>query len=245
MTVVSLDKLKKELRRPIIVAHRGYAKNLDFNRNSLASFKEAIDLGTDAIECDLRITKDKQVIIHHNPWVRNEDKIKLISQNNYKDILKVLNDNSDVPKLSDLLNLNPKNIIIFFQIKRIVDVEPILKEMITKNYKMKNHIIMGYIRRIFDNNMLNEFNIGKHYILPNSLNLKIIDYYIKNKNINCRVASPSWNFITQRHINEIHKRKLNSVIYSVNNQRMFNRLKNYDVDAIYTSNLKKIMEKLN
>ena len=66
MTVASLDELKKEIERPIIVAHRGYAKNLDFNKNSLDAFKEAIDLGTDAIECDLRLTKDKQVIVHHN-----------------------------------------------------------------------------------------------------------------------------------------------------------------------------------
>lgn len=244
MTVASLDELKKELRRPIIVAHRGYAKNLDFNKNSLNSFKEAIDLGTDAIECDLRLTKDKQVIVHHNPWVRNQDQIRLISQTNYKDILKILDDNSDVPKLSDMINLIPDNMIIFFQIKRVVDVEQILNQLMIKNYKIKNHIIMGYLRRIFESNKLNEFNIGKHYILPNDFNLKIIDYYIKNKKINCRIASPSWNLITQRHINQIHKRKLNSVVYSVNNERMFSRLINYNVDAIYTDNLKKMIKKI-
>jgi len=243
MTVASLNELKKELRRPIIVAHRGYAKNLDFNRNSLDAFKEAIDLGTDAIECDLRLTKDKKVIVHHNPWVRNENKIKLISQTNYKDILKILDDNSDVPKLSDIVNLIPDNMIIFFQIKRIVDVEQILKVLSTKTKNIENYIIMGYLRRIFDNNNLNQFNIGKHYILPNDFNLKIIDFYNKNKDINFRVASPSWNFITQRHINEINKRKLNSVIYSVNNERMFSRLIKYNVDAIYTDNLKQMIHK--
>ncbi|MGB1995592.1 MAG: glycerophosphodiester phosphodiesterase family protein, partial [Candidatus Kariarchaeum pelagius] len=66
---------------------------------------------------------------------------------------------------------------------------------------------------------------------------------IKNKNINCSIASPSWNLITQRHINQIHKRKLNSVVYSVNNERMFSRLINYNVDAIYTDNLKKMIKK--
>ncbi len=125
------------------------------------------------------------MIVHHNPWVRNQDQIRLISQTNYKDILKILDDNSDVPKLSDMINLIPNNMIIFFQIKRVVDVEQILNQMMNKNYKIKNHIIMGYLRRIFENNKLNLFNIGKHYILPNDFNLKIIDYYNKNKKINC------------------------------------------------------------
>ena len=142
-----------------------------------------------------------------------------------------------------MINLVPDDMIIFFQIKRAVDIEQILNQLMIKNYKIKNYIIMGYLRRIFESNKLNEFNIGKHYILPNDFNLKIIDYYIKNKNINCSVASPSWNRITQRHINQIHKRKLNSVVYSVNNERMFSRLINYNVDAIYTDNLKKMIKK--
>lgn len=47
-----------------MVAHRG--ANVDLPEQSLAAYVAAIDLGADAIECDLRLTKDGHLVCHHD-----------------------------------------------------------------------------------------------------------------------------------------------------------------------------------
>jgi glycerophosphoryl diester phosphodiesterase len=56
-----------ELPRPIIIAHRGdkaYAPE-----NTLAAFKQAAEKGADAIEFDVKLTADGQVVVLHDQTV--------------------------------------------------------------------------------------------------------------------------------------------------------------------------------
>ena len=56
-----------ELTRPIVIAHRGdkaYAPE-----NTLAAFKQAAEKGADAIEFDVKLTADNQVIVLHDQTV--------------------------------------------------------------------------------------------------------------------------------------------------------------------------------
>ena len=47
--------------------HRG-ARGL-VPENTLPAFQRALDLGVDTIECDMAITKDGVVVIHHDLWL--------------------------------------------------------------------------------------------------------------------------------------------------------------------------------
>lgn len=47
--------------------HRG-ARGL-LPENTLAAFQKALDLGVDTIECDMAITRDGVVVIHHDLWL--------------------------------------------------------------------------------------------------------------------------------------------------------------------------------
>lgn len=63
---------------PKIFAHRGGAGY--FVENSLKAFESALESGCDGAECDVHLTKDSQVIVHHNPqlnhhYARNADGI--------------------------------------------------------------------------------------------------------------------------------------------------------------------------
>ena len=49
--------------RPLPIAHRG---NRAFSENTLESFQGAIDAGCLAVETDLRLTKDKQIVLLHD-----------------------------------------------------------------------------------------------------------------------------------------------------------------------------------
>lgn len=48
------------------IAHRGYSSK--YGDNNLISFQEAINHSFDMIELDLQLSKDQQIIIHHDPY---------------------------------------------------------------------------------------------------------------------------------------------------------------------------------
>lgn len=54
-----------------IVAHRGVTT--DAPGNTLAAFRAAITLGVEAVELDVRLARDRVLIVHHN-WYLDEDR---------------------------------------------------------------------------------------------------------------------------------------------------------------------------
>lgn len=70
-----------------IHGHRGFRGQ--FPENTLTAFKEAVKLGVDAIELDVVISKDSQVVVSHEPWFNyktcsepNGERVKARKQHN-------------------------------------------------------------------------------------------------------------------------------------------------------------------
>jgi len=57
--------------RPKVVAHRGASRS--FPENTPAAFRGAAALGADWVELDARRTRDRQVVVHHDPTVVGDD----------------------------------------------------------------------------------------------------------------------------------------------------------------------------
>jgi len=55
------------MKRPLVIAHRG--NSVSAPENTLAAIREAIDLGSDCVEVDVRCTKDGVPVLHHDPAV--------------------------------------------------------------------------------------------------------------------------------------------------------------------------------
>ena len=50
-----------------VIAHRGAWKQKDLPENSIAALKEAISLGCEGSEFDVRMTQDGVLVVHHDP----------------------------------------------------------------------------------------------------------------------------------------------------------------------------------
>jgi glycerophosphoryl diester phosphodiesterase len=50
-------------RRPQAIAHRGYKAK--FPENTMGAFRGAVDVGADALETDIHLTKDGVVVLSH------------------------------------------------------------------------------------------------------------------------------------------------------------------------------------
>lgn len=105
-----------------IVAHRGGTTL--FAENSLAAIANAVSLGVDAIEIDIRLCKDSTIIVCHDDNIdrvtNGSGKIKDMT---YKDILafplvfKGKLTDQVIPSLEDVLRLVDKKVELYIEIK--------------------------------------------------------------------------------------------------------------------------------
>jgi glycerophosphoryl diester phosphodiesterase len=51
--------------RPLSVAHRGHS--ITYPENTLEAYRKAIELGVEMIECDVNITRDRKLVMMHDP----------------------------------------------------------------------------------------------------------------------------------------------------------------------------------
>ncbi len=88
-----------------IIGHRG-ASGLALE-NTLAAFTKAIQLGVDAIEFDVRITRDNQFVVFHDAFLARLSKSgKRLCDLTYDELRQIpLRDGSQIPSLTEVLDL--------------------------------------------------------------------------------------------------------------------------------------------
>lgn len=88
----------------LIYAHRG--ASADFPEGSLAAYEAAITQGADGFECDVRLTKDLQIICYHDSNTKRLTGIDLeIAKTDYEQLKK----SADPLLFTELLDLAIKN----------------------------------------------------------------------------------------------------------------------------------------
>lgn len=104
--------------RPL-VAHRG--ASAEAPENTLAAFQRAADLRVDAFECDLRLTADGQVVVHHDPTLDRTTPLtgRLIART-----LRELQAATAIPTLGELLGGFPA-MPILLELKEVAGQEQV------------------------------------------------------------------------------------------------------------------------
>ena len=97
----------------LIYAHRGASS--DFVEGSKAAYEGAIAQGADGFECDVRLTKDRQIICYHDRNTTRLSKIDLeIAKTTYSEIKEKVNPYR-LDQLLDLAIKNKKDLVIEFK----------------------------------------------------------------------------------------------------------------------------------
>jgi len=106
-----------------IIGHRG-ARGLA-PENTLAGIQKALEHGVDAVEFDLRVTKDRVVILLHNSSITDASGQKLrVVEHTYKALLA---HKPDLASFEEVLTHTPRSAQLLLEVKRRVDTEPIIK----------------------------------------------------------------------------------------------------------------------
>jgi glycerophosphoryl diester phosphodiesterase len=93
-----------------IYAHRGASG--EFAEGSEAAYLAAIEQGSDGFECDVRLTKDKQIICYHDKDAKRLSNLDIkIADTNYDQLKKSINP-FKLEQLLELAILNKKDLVI-------------------------------------------------------------------------------------------------------------------------------------
>jgi len=124
-----------------VFGHRGCA-GLE-PENTIRAFKRAIDLGVDLIEFDVRMTRDKKlVVIHDEKLDRTTNGIGFVKDFNFAEIRKFdAGKGEKIPSLEETINfLKNKKPIIVIEIKEPETTEKILE--IIKKEKLEDKVLI-------------------------------------------------------------------------------------------------------
>ncbi|MBQ4583390.1 MAG: glycerophosphodiester phosphodiesterase [Bacilli bacterium] len=177
-----------------LIAHRGVVTK-DIKENTLAAFIKAIyDENYVGFELDVRQTKDKKFVIHHN-LLHND---KFISNYDYNEI------KTDIPLLLDVLKLDT-NKIILIEIKDYkINYQSFIK--VLNKYSNKDIYVMS-----FHGNVIKEL---KKLNCP--FKLGILNYLINTEvNYNYDFICYINDFINDKIISYCHKHNIELFSYAI------------------------------
>ncbi len=102
-----------------IIAHRGIFNNKTIIENTKEAFQKAIEKEI-PFELDIQLTKDNQLVVFHDNDLKRLANLDINIQNStYEELKKInlLNSNSHIPLLKEILELNQDKVFIDIEIK--------------------------------------------------------------------------------------------------------------------------------
>ena len=214
----------------LIYAHRGASS--DFKEGSKAAYIGAISQGADGFECDVRLTKDKQIICYHDSDTSRLSNIDLkISKSRYEELKKKV----DPYLLGELLELaisNKKDLVI--ELKHPVSTGAMIEKLVHKLLKSRQaEIIASGIQ-------ISLISFSYFATLRNLKSGYQTGYLIKNPNLirfnPAPVIALSIEILRQNPgiVSEQHKRGKKVFIWTVNEGADLHLCSKMGVDVVIT-----------
>lgn len=221
-------------RIPLIIAHRG-AKSLAKYENTVEAFQIAIDLKLQMVEFDIRQTKDKKLIIYHNPTISG----KIIRNLTYRRLTTIANKKGlEIPLLEDVLKLCQGKVHLDIEFKES-GYEKEVVDLVTAYFNYDEFIMISFsdniikeVKRI-DSNIRTGLLIG---LEGASLPQRLQELYPirRLKNTNADFIAAHYYLVTRFLIYLCRKYNYDLIVWTVNRDRTFHKLRKQRVTAIVT-----------
>jgi glycerophosphoryl diester phosphodiesterase len=211
------------------VGHRG--SRADEVENTLESFGKAIELGANAIELDVRISKDAELIVSH------DDNLKKVYG---KDV------RINEATLEELKQLTEGRIATLEEAFSFIDrkVEKILVELKEVGYE-KDALDLIRAKRIEDRVIIVSFHeetLARIRDLDKQIETGIIytkpqQHIDKALELKARYLVPLFRFVHRRDVAKAHKSNLKVIVWTINSRDQAVLYRAKDVDGIATDKL--------
>jgi len=208
------------------VGHRG-ARAYE-PENTLLSFNKAIQLGVDAIELDVRRTKDNRIVVIHDAKVdRTTNGKGLVSDLTLKEIKQLVTEKGEkIPTLEEALDFLDKKVKILIELKE-TGLENVVINVIKERGLENNVIIVSFLeealRRVRD--------------LDDKVDIGLI--YARHKNpikaaleLRANYLLPLYRFTHAVNVQKAHANGLKVIVWTINTQEEVSGYVKKGVDGI-------------
>ena len=252
-----MESTLKERERPIeIIAHRGASALAP--ENTLCAFRLAYSIGAPAAECDVHLTLDGRVVVHHDESTKRTTGQDLLIRNTTSEELKQLDAGrlmgemfagERIPFLEEALEVMPEERRLYIEIKCGTEVLPTLEEIINKSGKRSGVVIIGFSldtiseakRRMPDIPMfwLRSTEKEKDTKKPLPHRLDWIQDVQRHK---LEGLSVNWQGVTPEFIEAAHRAGLKVIVWTVDEPDEALRLKHLGLDGLATNKTDVILQ---
>jgi glycerophosphoryl diester phosphodiesterase len=217
--------------KTLIVAHRG-ASGYE-HENTLKAYEKAIKLGADYIECDVRITADNQLVLHHDANVG----LRKIKKTSYAVLrTRALKKGYKIPTLQDLVKLAKGKIKLDVEIK-VKGIESQVLEVLLKDLNLNDFVITSFLDSVVGNVKLLNKNVrcGLIFsILKGRIKLK--NPIFRAINLKADLIAPNFKLINKKFLAAARENNLPIWAWTVNKPKEIQKfLQVFPVEAIITN----------
>jgi glycerophosphoryl diester phosphodiesterase len=208
------------------VGHRG-AKAYE-PENTLSSFKRAIELGVDAVELDVRKTKDNKIVVIHNSDVnKTTDGSGSVSDFTLEEIKKFVTEKGEqIPTLEEVLDFVDKRVKVLVELKE-TGIEENVLGLIRQKGLMDNVIIVSF----------HEEALRKVRELNDDVATGLI--YVRHKNpihsaleLKAEYVLPLYRFTHSANVRKAHENGLKMIVWTINKKEDVAEYRKKGVDGI-------------
>jgi glycerophosphoryl diester phosphodiesterase len=208
------------------VGHRGaraYAPE-----NTLASFKKALELGVDAVELDVRKTKDNQIVVIHDADVkRTTDGEGLVNELTLGQIKSFSAEGGEkIPTLGEALDFLDKKVKVLIELKELGVEEQVLATVKERGLE-HNVVIVSFL----------EEALKKVRELDEDIETGLI--YVKHKNplkaaleLKANYLVALYRFTHTANVVKAHENGLKVIVWTINNPQEVEEYAKKGVDGI-------------
>jgi glycerophosphoryl diester phosphodiesterase len=234
----------KSLKTPVIIGHRG--ASLHSPENTLAAFKLAVDRSAVAIEFDVKLTRDQQVVVIHDPNVaRTTDGQGLVSKLTLEEIKRLdagswFSSNfkgERIPILEEVFNTVGMKLFMNIELTNYTTPSDPLVSKVVEIVKKK-----GMEDRVYFSSFLAANLVKARALLPDC-GIGYLIYAGPARVFQRIFQSPPRSFdslnpyrgsVTQKMIDHEHELGRRVLAYTVNDPAEMQRLFKLGVDGIFT-----------
>ena len=214
-----------------IIAHRG-ASFLE-PENTLKAIERAIKMGANFVEVDVRVSKDNELVIMHDPDVnRTTDGNGLIKDYTVQELKNFdAGEGESIPTLEEVIACVKDSIGLIIEIKEPGTEVKILEKV--DEHNLENVILTSFYHKSIKNARKTDPSVDAGIIFAG----QPVDVNQMVSSAGANVIFPGYKYLDEDLIKQAHGNGISVYPWTVDDEEMFEKLVEMGVDGIVTNKL--------